>query len=60
MAAELAVERERHFYFTLPRPLDRVFPGLTRRLETFFDGYMNTNLRHLAEGFIAVGRKPTR
>jgi ubiquinone/menaquinone biosynthesis C-methylase UbiE len=60
MAAELALERERHFYFTLPRPLDRVFPALTRRLETFFDGYMNTNLRHLAEGFIAVGRKPNR
>lgn len=57
-AAELVVERGRHFYLTLPRPLDRVLPNVARRLERFFDPYMGTPIRHLAEGFIAVARKP--
>jgi ubiquinone/menaquinone biosynthesis C-methylase UbiE len=57
-AADLALERERHFYFTLPRPLDRLFPRSARALESLFDRYMNTGLRHLAEGYIAVARKP--
>jgi ubiquinone/menaquinone biosynthesis C-methylase UbiE len=56
-AAALLVESERHFYFTLPRPLDRVFPTAARTLEGFFDRYMSTGLRHLAEGYIAVARK---
>ena len=54
----MALEQERYFYFTLPRPLDRLFPTFARKLETFFDRYMNTCLRHLAEGYIAIARKP--
>ena len=54
----IVIERERYFYFTLPRPLDRVFPKLAMRTETAFDRYMDTPLRHLAEGYIAIGRKP--
>lgn len=49
---------ERHFYLTLPRPLDRMFPSMARRLETRMDRYMTTGARHLAEGYIAVVRKP--
>ena len=33
----LIVERERYFYLTLPRPLDRMLPGLTRGLEDGLD-----------------------
>lgn len=50
---------ERYFYLTLPRPLDRLFPRVARRVERFFDSYMNTAVRHMAEGYIAVVRKPT-
>ena len=53
-----ALEEERHFYLTLPRPLDRMLPGVARRIESFFDGYMDTAVRHLAEGYIALARKP--
>jgi ubiquinone/menaquinone biosynthesis C-methylase UbiE len=58
-AAHFVIERERHFYLTLPRPLDRFLPGLSRALERTLDRYMNTPLRHLAEGYIAVARKPS-
>ena len=58
-AAHFVIERERHFYLTLPRPLDRFLPGLSRTLERTLDRYMNTPLRHLAEGYIAVARKPS-
>jgi ubiquinone/menaquinone biosynthesis C-methylase UbiE len=51
------VEQERHFYLTLPRPLDRLFPRAARALENFFDRFMATRLRHLAEGYIAVATK---
>lgn len=57
-AAGMVLERERHFYLTLPRPLDRMFPTAARILESFCDRYMDTTLGHLAEGYIAVGRKP--
>jgi ubiquinone/menaquinone biosynthesis C-methylase UbiE len=57
-SAQLILERERHFYLTLPRPLDRLFPSAARNLESFFDGYMETAIRGLAEGYIAVMRKP--
>jgi SAM-dependent methyltransferase len=57
-AAGLVLERERHFYLTLPRPLDRMFPTAARVLESFCDKYMDTTLGHLAEGYIAVARKP--
>jgi ubiquinone/menaquinone biosynthesis C-methylase UbiE len=57
-AAKLVLEQERHFYLTLPRPLDRFFPAPARSLESFFDRYMDTALRGLAEGYIAVSRKP--
>jgi SAM-dependent methyltransferase len=56
--ADLVMERERHFYLTLPRPLDRLLPGLARRMEIFFDRYMGSPVRHLAEGYIAVARRP--
>jgi ubiquinone/menaquinone biosynthesis C-methylase UbiE len=51
------IERERFFYLTLPRPLDRMVPVASGKLERFFDGYMDSPLRHLAEGYIAVARK---
>jgi hypothetical protein len=51
------IEVERHFYLTLPRPLDRVFPAAAQRVESFFDRYMEASVRHLAEGYIAVARK---
>ena len=57
-SADFVIERERHFYLTLPRPLDRMFPDFARTLERSLDRYMSTNLRHLAEGYIAVARKP--
>jgi len=57
-SAGLVVEQERYFYLTLPRPLDRFFPTVARKLEAFFDRYMNTSIRHLAEGYIAIARKP--
>jgi ubiquinone/menaquinone biosynthesis C-methylase UbiE len=56
--AGFAIERERHFYLTLPRPLDRLFPEASRSLEGFFDRRMEQSARHLAEGYIAVARKP--
>jgi len=56
-AAGMRLAGERHFYLTLPRPLDRLFPSVTRRLERVFDGYMTTPLRYLAEGYVAVARK---
>ena len=59
-AADFVLERERHFYLTLPRPLDRLFPTAARDLEHFFDGYMTTTIRYLAEGYIAIARKPVR
>jgi hypothetical protein len=40
--------------------MDRLFPGTARRLESFFDRFMETPLRHFAEGYIAVARKPAR
>jgi ubiquinone/menaquinone biosynthesis C-methylase UbiE len=55
--AGFAIERERHFYLTLPRPFDRMFPALSRNLERALDPYMGTGLRHLAEGYIAIARK---
>jgi ubiquinone/menaquinone biosynthesis C-methylase UbiE len=57
-AAGFTIQHERYFYLTLPRPLDRIFPHASRRLERHFDRYMTTRLRHLAEGYIAVARKP--
>ena len=51
------IEQERFFYLTLPRPLDRIAPAAAGRLERFFDRFMQTPLRHLAEGYIAVARK---
>jgi len=57
LAANMTCERERHFYLTLPRPLDRFFPTLARDLEYRMDGYMTTSLRHLAEGYVVVARK---
>jgi ubiquinone/menaquinone biosynthesis C-methylase UbiE len=57
--AGFTLDRERHFYLTLPRPLDRLFPQLARAIENFFDRFMHTRLRHLAEGYIAVARKPS-
>lgn len=54
----LVVERERYFYLTLPRPLDRMLPGLTRGLEDGLDRYMGTWVGCLAEGYIAIARKP--
>jgi ubiquinone/menaquinone biosynthesis C-methylase UbiE len=59
-AADFVIEQERHFYLTLPRPLDRMFPATASSLESFFDGYMNTALGRFAEGYIAVTRKPRR
>jgi ubiquinone/menaquinone biosynthesis C-methylase UbiE len=56
--AGFVIERERHFYLTLPRPLDRLFPEASRRLEGYFDRRMDRSVRHLAEGYIAVARKP--
>jgi ubiquinone/menaquinone biosynthesis C-methylase UbiE len=56
-AAGFVIERERRFYLTLPRPLDRLFPRAARRLEAFFDPFMHTFLGRLAEGYIAVARK---
>jgi len=55
--AGFVLERERFFYLTLPRPLDRIFPEFARKLERGLDRYMGTGLRHLAEGYIAVARK---
>ncbi len=52
------LEDERYFYLTLPRPLDRFVPGLARAIETLCDRFMRTPLKHLAEGFIAIARKP--
>ena len=57
-AAGFELERERYFYLTLPRPLDRLFPAVARRLERSFDRRMDSPLRHLAEGYIAIARKP--
>jgi predicted ATP-grasp superfamily ATP-dependent carboligase/ubiquinone/menaquinone biosynthesis C-methylase UbiE len=56
--AGLTIERERYFYLTLPRPMDRMFPRVARRTEQVFDRFMRTAFRHLAEGYIAVARKP--
>jgi ubiquinone/menaquinone biosynthesis C-methylase UbiE len=56
--AGLLLEGERHFYLTLPSPLNRLFPTVTRNMESWLDGYMHTSLRHLAEGYIAVATKP--
>lgn len=56
--AGFVLERSRYFYLTLPRPLDRLLPDVARKLESYLDGYMDTGLRHLAEGYIAVARKP--
>ena len=56
--AGFTIERERYFYLTLPRPLDRIFPASSRTLERALDPYMGTSLRHLAEGYIAIARKP--
>jgi ubiquinone/menaquinone biosynthesis C-methylase UbiE len=56
--AGFVLEAGRHFYLTLPRPLDRLFPGAARRIENLCDQVMDTTLRHLAEGYIAVARKP--
>jgi ubiquinone/menaquinone biosynthesis C-methylase UbiE len=56
--AGLLLEGERHFYLTLPRPLNRLFPTVTKNMESWLDGYMHTSLRHLAEGYIAVASKP--
>ena len=55
--AGLLLERERHFYLTLPTPLNRLLPTVARNVESFLDGYMHTRLRHLAEGYIAVATK---
>ena len=55
--AGLRLERERHFYVTLPRPLDRFFPATARRVERWFDRYMDTKAKYLAEGYLAVARK---
>ena len=57
--AHFTIVRERHFYLTLPRPLDRMFPEFSKSLERTLDRYMDTGLRHLAEGYIAVARKPS-
>jgi ubiquinone/menaquinone biosynthesis C-methylase UbiE len=57
--AGLLLEGERHFYLTLPSPLNRLFPTVTRKVERWLDGYMHTSLRHLAEGYIAVATKPS-
>jgi ubiquinone/menaquinone biosynthesis C-methylase UbiE len=56
-SAGFVLERERAFYLTLPRPLDRIFPKFAGKLERGLDRYMSTSLRHLAEGYIAVARK---
>jgi ubiquinone/menaquinone biosynthesis C-methylase UbiE len=56
--AGLLLEGERHFYLTLPSPLNRLFPTMTRNVESWFDDYMHTGLRHFAEGYIAVATKP--
>ena len=58
LTAGLLLEGERHFYLTLPRPLNRLFPTVTRNVERWLDGYMHTSLRHLAEGYIALATKP--
>jgi ubiquinone/menaquinone biosynthesis C-methylase UbiE len=55
--AGLLLEGERHFYLTLPSPLNRLFPTMTRNVESWFDSYLHTSLRHLAEGYIAVSTK---
>jgi ubiquinone/menaquinone biosynthesis C-methylase UbiE len=57
-SAGFVLLRERHFYLTLPRPLDRLLPGPARRVEQFFNRYMSSSLGHLAEGYLAVARKP--
>jgi ubiquinone/menaquinone biosynthesis C-methylase UbiE len=56
--AGFTLERGRYFYLTLPRPLDRLFPERARATENFFDRFMHTRLGRLAEGYIAIVRKP--
>lgn len=56
----LVLSGERHFYLTLPRPLDRLFPSTAWRIERFFDGRMRSWVRHLAEGYVAIASKPGR
>lgn len=55
--AGFVLEQERYFYLTLPRPLDRLFPNVARRLEEMFDRHMENSVKHMAEGYIAVARK---
>ena len=56
-AAGFAIERERPFFLIWPRPLDRLLPRATERLERAADRHLDGPLGRLAEGFIAVGRK---
>lgn len=56
--AGLVLEHERHFYLTLPRPLDRMLPQATRQIERLFDSFMTTALRHFAEGYLAIAIRP--
>jgi len=56
-AAGFAIERVRPFFLIWPRPLDRLLPSATERIERAADRHMDGPLGRLAEGFIAVGRK---
>ena len=59
-SAALTIERERYFYLTVPRPLDRLFPTAARRIEEACDRHMDSGLRFMAEGYIAIARKAGR
>ncbi|MGI0077705.1 MAG: class I SAM-dependent methyltransferase, partial [Nitrosopumilaceae archaeon] len=51
--------REEVYFFMLlyPRPFNLLFPKLSEKLEKYLDKFTNTALKHLAEGYIIVGKK---
>jgi len=56
--AGFILDDSRHFYLTPPRPLDRVFTRVSIALDRHLAASPRTPLRHCAEGYVAVCRKP--
>jgi ubiquinone/menaquinone biosynthesis C-methylase UbiE len=63
LLSELALELTdaRYFHFLpLPRPLDRMFPRMSKSVGRRMDRLARTPLAPLAEGYLLVARKPFR
>jgi ubiquinone/menaquinone biosynthesis C-methylase UbiE len=60
LEAGFILERERYFYAALPRPLDRFFPSWSAGMERWADRGSEVRRRVLAEGYVALARKPGR